>query len=521
MAPLDKNRPIFFDDPADLPRLRDALRAASFTERGVAEAIGLEQLRSISSAGVAELLLASSGGRPVDTLVRLFLMGMAVDAAAATAALTDIGLDTCVCAGLLVAENGRVRAALELLPYRSLVLAFDWPPKGGAAMPADYVMGVGSSSLTLANATIRRRSRATLDLGAGCGFQALLAAEHSDEVAAVDLNPRAVCLADFNARLNDLPHVECLQGSFFEPVAGRRFDLVVSNPPFVISPESRYIYRDSGLGGDEVIRDIVRQVPAFLHDGGYCQILCNWAEQTGEDWRERLGAWFEDCGCDAWVMRSDTLEPAAYAAKWIRHTERDSPEQFAERHRRWVDYYQANGIEAISGGVISMRRREAGVNWFRADEAPKSMLGPIGAMLVRGFELRDFLESVRDDRLLLDQCLVACEDLCLQQRLKPAAGGWLLSEAEVYLDRGLAYRGNIDAYTAELIGQCDGRRRLGELLCALAAQTGAEPAAIVPASLGVIRAMIEQGFLLPSPVAANVNREAPSTAAASTRPRLA
>ena len=41
-------------------------------------------------------------------------------------------------------------------------------------------------------------------------------------------------------------------GSFFEPVAGERFGLVTCNPPYVISPESAFLFRDSGREGDAV-----------------------------------------------------------------------------------------------------------------------------------------------------------------------------------------------------------------------------------------------------------------------------
>ena len=98
--------------------------------------------------------------------------------------------------------------------------------------------------------------------------------------------------------------MECREGDLFEPVAGMTFDLIVSNPPFVISPESRYIYRDSGMAGDEVCRKICREAPRFMTDGGFCQIICNWAEFKGQDWRERLKTWFEGSGCDVWVMRN-------------------------------------------------------------------------------------------------------------------------------------------------------------------------------------------------------------------------
>jgi len=100
---------------------------------------------------------------------------------------------------------------------------------------------------------------------------------------ATDLNERALNLAAFNVLLNGVENVELRAGSFFEPVAGERFELVTSNPPYVISPESAYLFRDSGLEGDSVSRDVVRTAPAHLEEGGFATILVSWIHKPGED----------------------------------------------------------------------------------------------------------------------------------------------------------------------------------------------------------------------------------------------
>jgi SAM-dependent methyltransferase len=385
-----------------------------------------------------------------------------------------------------------------MIPFQGMVLAHDAHRRIQSGLSPDYVMGIGSSSLTLANQTIRRRSSLTLDLGTGCGLLAFLAAPHSDRVVAVDRNPRAVRLAAFNARLNGLSNVECREGNLFGPVEGDRFDLVFSNPPFVISPEHHYIYRDSGLHGDEISQKIVRQVPRFLREGGYCQILSNWAHLPGQRWQERLRAWFENTGCDAWVMQSDTLDAAAYAVKWIRHTERDNPERFAERFDRWLDYYEREGIEAVGAGLITLRRRSGGANWFRADDAPPKMLGPAGASIELGFRLRDFLETVRDDQDLLRVCLRCSPDARLHQHAAPAEDVWRVTDCQLELTRGLAYTGDADPYLAALLARCDGRRRLGALLEELAVAMGKDRAAVTATCVAIVRRLVERGFLLPS-----------------------
>lgn len=485
-----------FRDPELYGRFHELLQREGFTEQGVAETLGIKKLRAVSVQDVPLLLERTAGGTPRDVLVRLFLISVPVAAEVCRRTLGAGWLEELLWAGLIAEHGGEVSGRVQLLPLEGFYLASDVPRRVEAGLPADFVMGIGSSSLTLANFTIRRPVARTLDLGTGCGFQALLATRHSRRVVATDRNPRAVRLAAFNARLSGCGNVECLEGDLFAPVQGQQFDLVVTNPPFVISPESRYIYRDSGLGGDAITETIVRHVGPLLTEGGFCQILCNWAHFRGQDWRQRLATWVEGTGCDAWVLRSDTLEASAYAAKWIRHTERDAPERFAERFREWTAYYARSGIEAISGGLITLRRRQ-GRNWFRADDAPGTMRGPAGVSVAAGFALWDFLQQYPGDDALGRIAVRRSPDCRLTQVLAPCDEGWRVEQMAMSLERGLAYSGTIDPYLAHLIARCDGKRTVDELLAELAQSTGEDLATLAPACLAVIRRLIAQGFLLP------------------------
>ncbi len=145
------------------------------------------------------------------------------------------------------------------------------------------------------------------------------------------------------------------QGDLFAPVEGERFELVVANPPFVISPSRRYIFRDSELPVDELCRMLVRSAPEHLADGGHCQLLASWAHVAGEDWRDRLRGWFEDTGCDALVLEREVLEPSAHAASWLRQTE--PPDQWQPEYDEWMAYYERHRIEAVGFGLITMRKR--------------------------------------------------------------------------------------------------------------------------------------------------------------------
>ncbi len=486
-----------FQDPEDYNRLRSILEAAGYTDAGILEVLRVKDFPSIRERDIPLLLRCTNRGTPLDTLIRLFLIEVPIDAAAVGKAIQPMELETWVKAGLVRIDGGSVVARIKLLPFQNLLLAFDLDRRLFSARAHDYVMGIGSSSLTLANLTVRRPARLVLDLGTGCGIQALLAARHSDRVLAVDRNPRAVQMAAFNAKLSALSNVECLEGDLFEPVKGQAFDLIISNPPFVISPEMRYIYRDSGMEADQICRKIVREAPGFLREGGYCQILCNWAEYPGQDWRERLAGWFDGTGCDVWVMRSETRNAATYASAWIRHTERQEPEQYAQRFEEWMNCYERQGIEAVSAGLITMRRSRDHRNWFRAEDGPEKMLGPCGDHIVRGFELRDFLETVSEDSILLQTRLRVSPDVRLERQSTPSPEGWVEVSALLHLEKGLTYTGNADPYIANLIIGCHGQRPLGDLLADMAVSLGAEPVNIQKTFCGIVRRLIERGFLLP------------------------
>jgi SAM-dependent methyltransferase len=489
-----------FKTPGDFTRFRSLLTDAGFTDRGILEALGVDDILSVHADDEALVMWRTRRETVLDILIRLFLMNLPIDVEAAGHALRSMTIEELTAAGLLQGNGSTVVASVNLLPYQGLWFAFDPPKRLGTSSAHDYVMGIGRSSITLACHTVRKPCRQVLDLGTGCGFQALFAAQHSQRVLAVDRNPRAVRLAAFNARLNGMEQVECLEGDLFEPVRGERFDLIVTNPPFVISPVSRYIYRDSGMPGDQVCQRILQEIPQFLEEGGYAQVLCNWVEPSDQAWRERLATWFVGSGCDVWVMRADRRDAAVYASTWIRNTEAFHQDEHLRYFDEWMAYYQELGIEAISVGLINMRRRSTGQNWFRADEAPAKMIGAAGEFVELGFALTDFLATRPSDSALLNTALRVSPDVRLDQSWAPGEQQMVEEGAALHLVRGLAYVGKVDPLMARLVFHCDGQRLLGELVAEVAETMGTEPATIEPQVCNLLRQLIQQGFLLPPPV---------------------
>ncbi len=483
-------------DAARCERVRAALAAANYNDEGITRTLGVSQLTGLRERRLPALLRRVRGGSPLETLVRLFMLGQAAEAAAFARAVAPGGGDDWIALGLIETAGAEVIPTVQLRCYQDLVLASDFVRMGEGGLRPDYVMGVSPSSQILVSVTPRPPVRATLDMGAGCGIQALLAARHSERVVGVDCNPRAVAMARFNARFNRVANVEFRLGDMFAPVAGENFDLIVSNPPFIISPDSRHMFLNSGWESDDASRRIVQEAPRYLTAGGTAVLNANWAMVEGEDWRARLAGWFAGSGCDGLALQIDTTELDRYATLQIQAGEH-SPEEFARAFEAWMAYYAEHRITAICAGVIALRRRAAAVNWFAVESGPVDLAVAAGADVERLFALRTWLQA-GGDRGLLEARLRLAPNVVLEQTCKAEAGAWQPVRMHVRRTGGIGFAGPIDAVGARLLAHCDGTLPVREHLRTVAAALHADSDAITPAALAILRRLVEQGFLEPA-----------------------
>ena len=347
----------------------------------------------------------------------------------------------------------------------------------------------------LARLTVREAAGRVLDLGCGGGVQALLAARHAESVVGVDLNPRALAFARFNARLNRVRNVEWREGDLFAPVAGERFDLVVSNPPYVVSPESWLLFRDGGGAGDGICARIVGGLGSHLAEGGFATVLANWGLREGEPWSDRPRRWVEGTGCDAWILRWETQDALTYAAAWTRGPEADG---YVDALERWTAHYEALGIRSLVMGALVLRKRTAGPSWVRADELPAPPDRDSSAALLRVFAGEDRLRALGGDAALLEEVLRAAEPLRLRQTVAFRDGVPEVQEAELSLVDGLPLRGGADAGTIRLVQLCDGRRRLRQVVAEMARSAGTDAGSLTGPTLAVARRLVALGFLVPA-----------------------
>jgi methylase of polypeptide subunit release factors len=479
-----------------LDPLRARLAEAGYTTERIEATLGGGRI-SFAPADVAVHVRRLPKGEPFSGLVELFLLGLPLAAAEAEAALGPIDTGDLERSGWLESRGGAVRATVKLVPHGDLLICSDRDADGPTG--SNWVAGLHPPSVTLAKLTVRRRVERALDVGTGNGIQALLASRHAESVVATDVNPRALAVAALNARLNSVTTIEHRLGSYFEPVQGERFDLVTCNPPYVISPESSYAYRDSGLPGDTVSRQVVQEAAGFLREEGFAHILISWAHPPG-DWSSTLERWVDGLGCDAWLLYFGSDDPITHAAEWLRPGAKDDPGRFGEALGRWLDYLARLGIEAVAHGAVILRRRSGGRNWIRKDHAPLDRLEQASDHVLRVFAAQDYLEAHDDERRLLDDRFTLAPGHRLEQTLTCGSGGAELQSTVLSLDDGLAFRTALDEHTAALVPLLDGRRPLREVLARRTAELkldDGEARRYEAAALPVVHRLVQLGFLLP------------------------
>ncbi|MFK4083933.1 methyltransferase [Kribbella sp. NPDC020789] len=463
--------------------LRAAFVAAGYTVEGVAERLGTQANAALARNETTLAVRRTRSGDALDTMIRLFLLQQSVPKELVDKAFPGIDL---VALGI-VRED---RAVLDIRPFAEdeqqwWVVADLTPGLDGRreAMRSDYVLGIAPASLSLVHLTVPIKAERALDIGTGCGIQSLHLANRVDQIVATDVNPRALELAKATAALNRID-LDVRNGSLFEPVAGEQFDLIISNPPYVISPpDSQLTYRETSFAGDSLVQQLVQQAPQHLTDGGWCQLLANWTYVRGQDWRDRIASWTGDRS--AWVVQREQLDPAEYVELWLRDAGLHGTPAYQTRYDEWLRWLDDQQVEAIGMGWITLHNVPG---TLEAEEWPYEIERPIGPHVLHRFERQEGLPAD-----LTGLHLVVAEDVIQETTGQPGAE----DPATIVLrrQRGMRRAEQVDTVMAGFVGACDGDLSVGQILAALAELLERPPVDVLSEYLPQIRRLLIEGFL--------------------------
>lgn len=493
-------------DPALIDSLREDLAQAPFGVDEVHERLGDLASAALGREQALPARRAVAGATdPLGVLIGCFGLGLPTAADDLARALPRTGVTGAVTLGIVEPHGAHVRATCDLRPYgddagRSWWLASDLTERARTEpLAVDHVLGIGGASSTLASWTPRTQVSRALDVGTGCGVQALHLSGHADSVVATDLSRRALGYAGFNAALNRADW-DLREGSFLEPVAGETFDLIVSNPPFVITPRTAgvplYEYRDGGAAGDAVVAALTKGVGAHLAPGGVAQLLGNWETVAGQDWRDKLAEWVDASGLDAWVVQRDVQDPAEYAELWSRdggHLPGTSEHEALVS--AWLDDFAVRGVEQIGFGIITLHRPTTQRTPFvDLVELAGPVASPMGPTVAAGLVARDRLAGLDDDALL-DTAWQCAEDVTTETHAAPGA-----TDPNVIVLRqgsGLARSIRLDTLDAALISVSDGELTARQSLTAISALLDVPTGEALTSGAALVRRLAADGLLLP------------------------
>lgn len=494
-------------DPQLCLTLADDLRAAGYTSAALREAWGTQADDAVAR-GLRRPAARALGARDdaLAVLGRLWGLGLTVARSDAAAALPALGVAGAAALGLLTVSGGDAVPAVLVRPQAfaddegevEWWIASDLDEAAlEGPLPEDHVLGVGGASQTLARLQLTRRARTALDLGTGCGIQALRLRRLVDHVVATDISERALRFTRLNALVNGVDGIETRLGSLFAPVEGEAFDRVASNPPFVITPRvagvPAYEYRDGGMEGDALVAAVIGGVGAHLSPGGVAQSLGNWEYREGESGLDRVKAWVGP-SLDAWVVEREVLDPLAYAELWVRDggTVPGTP-AYARLIDAWLDDFAARGVTGVGFGYVLVRRPLAGAptlaRYERVAGGGEAAFGPHLAACLAAHDRAALL----DDDDLADSVLRVTPDVTEARHHRPGEGD--PSVIELHQGGGFARRIEVDPALAALVGACDGDLTVGTLIDAIARLMEVDAAHLRADLLPRVRELLVTGFL--------------------------
>ncbi len=491
-AVLPETTPVIgFHDPLQYIRVRELFDRCGFTRDKIVQLVRPHYLIAQHRQAILDKL---DNSYPLNVLVKLLVLCDRLPRAAVEMALCPMTLDEWIEAGILSIDGPSVVANHVINAQEDLFIAFD--NLFTDHVHPDHVPGVSGTSGWLYKMTLRHQVDRTLDLCCGNGIQAMLAARHSNHVVGTDLNGRSLDFARFSATLNELDNIEFLEGSTFDPVRGQTFDLIVTNPPFVVSPESDYLFRDNDMQLDEFVKSIANDIPDYLNENGFGQILCNWIQTSQESWQDRLKSWFADKGCDVFVLCNLTHSPKEYVEFW----KKDEADMagFEDRSREWIDYLYRNDVESVSLGLITIRKRTSGIpNWFQSFNWIGKIQKFYGPELATRFGVMHYLSSNPTDDEMMKTRFVFPQDTRLSQHCSPNKKCWQTESAMIERPDGIAKPSQVDSVLADMLLQCNGDRTLENVLQTVQKKHQVNLFSSIHENLKAVRLMLYNGFLTP------------------------
>ncbi|MDQ7799421.1 MAG: methyltransferase [Candidatus Edwardsbacteria bacterium] len=371
---MNLEKPLSYEniDPVRVEQLGQKLKGLGFSVGEVKEALGLDNIFALYPLEYKYLPLfverLADNPAPLSHIISFLVLGLPgkkdiIEQALGTA---DLGL---LCnLGLCTTDQEDIHANFTLLPFEDLLIAtdkvflnIDGHAKNEYLSSDNLVWRLDKTSYIMARWLVRTSCKTALDLGCGSGLQSLILSKSAEKVTGVDINPRAIDLAKFNALLNGIGNVEFVCGDLYQPTGKDKFDRIVSNPPSAPGLVKAW-NREGGISGRELVEDILAGAKEHLEYGGICQTTLHLGYNEDKDILLWLGKYLPENDFRNLILRhSDEKEAAEYALQEA--YQKSGPRDYGTFQRTYQIYragLKAAGIERVSFGLLSAKFKEGG-----------------------------------------------------------------------------------------------------------------------------------------------------------------
>lgn len=366
-------------DSAKLESFRSRLKSLHFTEERVASRLKVVHIAAITPLNypVYQAHLQQRFDA-LAVLISLFLIQSRVKRKEAHDALSSEIVDELLRAGVVIpAGKGAIAATVSLYPCCGSYFFTDhrFAPVSHEyyQAPDQPVMHLGVSSYALAYLTpkLSKRGR-VVDLCTGSGVHAILTSSKAEHSIGVDLNPRAIEFARFNAALNGAAqrcYFYC--ESLYDGIRKHQkpFEMILANPPFVPSPltgKDRLLSRDGGSAGDEILRPILEGLLPRMAPNGLAAITAFFVDQKRVSAEEKIVRWIgSESPVDILIVKFFSISPETLASWFTIQWYGDSYAAYDQRYKQWLDSLRSKQITEVTSGMLAVRKSQNGKSSFR------------------------------------------------------------------------------------------------------------------------------------------------------------
>ncbi|BAZ52569.1 putative nodulation protein [Nostoc sp. NIES-4103] len=400
-----------------LGNLRECLQQAGYNETNICQLLGVTSQQQIEPTYLHyydRYLLPQS---ILGDLIRLFLLRGTFTKARLQEIFGEEVFSTLCSLGMLIGRGEHWASRVDVFAVAGLYVATDhrYMIMVEDEIDEDAVMYIGMDSMGLVCTAPQHSANRVLDLCCGSGIQSLVASRYSQVVMGVDINPRAIRFARFNAQLNGISNTHFYLGDLYEAVSGD-FDTILANPPFVPSPSQECRFRDGGGTGEEILTRIISESANYLAPNGRLFIVTDLVNI--KEYESKLENWWQGGPADKLVLGTADRNDILFSVPHCHTAFNQTLEQYNIELDQWLQNFHTTGLRAVNFGYILICRVEAthtGSYYSRTIHNPSQ---PIHQQVQEYFQQRQLLAKVQ----VQDYFLALSPDLRFRIETNPRTG---------------------------------------------------------------------------------------------------